>query len=92
MNSLLLVEDDPVIGQEIVDFLTKHGFDVELAKNFAEGQAASNQAYDLAILDLNLPDGNGFDLYLAEEMIKDADTRRSEGSASSSSRSFVGFG
>ncbi|MHA6602873.1 response regulator transcription factor [Aerococcus urinae] len=62
MNSLLLVEDDPVIGQEIVDFLTKHGFDVQLAKNFVEGQVASKQAYDLAILDLNLPDGNGFDL------------------------------
>ena len=62
MNSLLLVEDDPVIGQEIIDFLTKHGFDVGLARNFTEGQAAARQSYDLAILDLNLPDGNGFDL------------------------------
>ncbi len=62
MNSLLLVEDNPIIGQEISDFLTNHGYRVKLARNFAEGQAAARQSYDLAILDLNLPDGNGFDL------------------------------
>ncbi|AEA00750.1 MULTISPECIES: response regulator transcription factor [Aerococcus] len=62
MNSLLLVEDNSMIGQEIKAFLTKHGFQVDLAKNFAEGRAGSDRDYDLAILDLNLPDGNGFDL------------------------------
>ncbi|KAA9300336.1 MULTISPECIES: response regulator transcription factor [Aerococcus] len=62
MHSLLLVEDDPIIGQEIIDFLSPYGFDVDWARSFKEGQARSSGAYDLAILDLNLPDGEGFDL------------------------------
>lgn len=62
MKSLLLVEDDPTIGQEIINFLTKHNFRLTIASRFKDAKAEADKNYDLVILDLNLPDGNGFDL------------------------------
>lgn len=63
MNSILLVEDDPALVKGLVYALEKEGFSVNIAINAAEGDKAFRKdAYDLILLDINLPDGNGVDL------------------------------
>ena len=60
---LLFVEDNPQLVEDIVKFLTDSGFVTETAMNFQEAEdKISVYEYDLVILDLGLPDGNGLDL------------------------------
>jgi len=62
-EKLLFVEDDAVIASGLVYALENEGFFVKHAKDVATAQnAVSEQKYDLAILDIGLPDGTGFDL------------------------------
>jgi DNA-binding response OmpR family regulator len=60
---VFLVEDDRIISLNLSDFLIKEGFQVENAYN---GKSAlsmlETNKYDLIILDINLPDYNGFDI------------------------------
>lgn len=60
---VLIVEDDEVTARALSDALQFEGFDVARA---ATGGAALKQAEqappDLALLDITLPDSNGFDL------------------------------
>ena len=69
-NKLLLVEDNEIISKGIKYFLEQEGFeiDVVMSKEDAE-EILSSQEYDLIILDIMLPDGNGFDLckYIKKE-------------------------
>ena len=60
---LLIVEDDPGIAKLLVDNLTIDGFDVRVAAS-AHDALRECQAFlpDLVLLDIKLPDGNGFDL------------------------------
>ncbi|GAA0969435.1 response regulator transcription factor [Acrocarpospora macrocephala] len=57
---LLVVEDDPIIGDELVQALAVQGYEVALAPEgrlaMAEAEAA---APDLVLLDLGLPDVDG---------------------------------
>ena len=61
---ILVVEDDPNIARLLNDNLTIDGFDVRVASTghdaLREGQSF---APDLVLLDIKLPDGNGFELY-----------------------------
>lgn len=60
---LLLVEDDPNLGYLLREYLQMNGFKVTLTKTVAEAlKAVEAQFFDLAVLDVMLPDGNGFDL------------------------------
>jgi DNA-binding response OmpR family regulator len=60
---LLLVEDDANLGIVIQDFLESASFSVDLSVNGAEAmQHFAQQTYDLAILDIMLPDTDGFQL------------------------------
>ncbi len=60
---LLLVEDDPDLGEALVANLARDGFAVDLAADLATAEAAfATSAYDLLLLDLGLPDGDGVDL------------------------------
>jgi DNA-binding response OmpR family regulator len=57
---VLVVEDDPDIGQELVRALLGHGYASTLASTGAEAlQRAGEQAPDLILLDLGLPDLDG---------------------------------
>ena len=62
-NKILLVEDNEMIVKGLVYSLSKEGFETNIAYNAqeAEGKIESN-VYDIIILDVMLPDGNGFEL------------------------------
>ncbi len=65
MNSfkLLLVEDDPLLGEALFEALRGKGFKVRLAKSGAEAlAAASDESFDLLLQDVRLPDVDGLDL------------------------------
>ncbi len=61
--NVLIVEDEKSLSHEIEIFLTKQGYNCDVAFN---GKSASEKifvnAYDFILLDIGLPDYNGFDL------------------------------
>jgi len=60
---ILIIEDEAELLIALGNFLTKENFICELAENFrnAENKLAINE-YDLILLDISLPDGNGLEL------------------------------
>ncbi|VCU68011.1 Transcriptional regulatory protein QseB [Pigmentiphaga humi] len=57
---LLLVEDDPMIGESVLDVLRAEHYAVDWVKNAASADTAlRTERYDLVLLDLGLPDGDG---------------------------------
>jgi len=61
--TLLLVEDEPNLGQTLRDYLRAKKFIVELAQSCAEAREKFTQHSPvIAILDIGLPDGSGIDL------------------------------
>lgn len=66
---LLLVEDEPNLGQTLRDYLRAKKFKVELAQTCAEARVKFDEIHPaIAILDIGLPDGSGIEL--AREMRK----------------------
>ena len=63
MPRLLLVEDDPSLGKTLAERLQKEELTVEWVQTIAgaKAQLAAGD-WDLAILDVKLPDGSGFSL------------------------------
>lgn len=60
---LLLIEDNVRLGGLILDGLVRDGFVVDWRETLEEGlEARGLAAYDLVLLDLGLPDGDGLDL------------------------------
>lgn len=60
---LLLIEDNARLGELIVGGLDREGFVVDWRQTLEEGlEARGLAAYDLILLDLGLPDGDGLDL------------------------------
>lgn len=60
---LLLIEDNAQLGALIVEGLAKDGFVVDWRETLEDGlEARGLAAYDLVLLDLGLPDGDGLDL------------------------------
>lgn len=60
MIKILLVEDDPVLGKGVKLGLELEGYAVEWARDLRSAKAAHDTGkFELAILDLGLPDGNG---------------------------------
>ena len=59
---ILVVEDDRLLNNTLCYNLSAYGYQVDsaLTKNAAE-HLCKKQGYDLSVLDVNLPDGNGFD-------------------------------
>ncbi|MEL6539105.1 MAG: response regulator transcription factor, partial [Bacteroidota bacterium] len=61
--NILLVEDDPSFGYILSEYLGMKGYQVELATNGAAGkELALSGNFTLCILDVTLPDGNGFSI------------------------------
>lgn len=61
MNTILLVEDSESIIMGLKYSLEQEGFKVIIAKTIKE--AKKYNEYDLILLDITLPDGNGFDFF-----------------------------
>jgi DNA-binding response OmpR family regulator len=60
---LLLVEDETLIRESVHDFLIDEGFLCEAAATFAEASFKIDlYEYDLILIDVTLPDGNGLNL------------------------------
>ena len=61
MKHILLVEDDREISRNLMILLQAEGFAVTAAPTQARAVAAADaQRFDLALVDLNLPDGSGY--------------------------------
>ncbi len=60
---ILLVEDDPTIGEVLTSSLRSHAYEVFWARNGTDGLAhAGSGAVDLVLLDLGLPDLDGVEV------------------------------
>jgi DNA-binding response OmpR family regulator len=60
---LLLVEDEPVLARELAAMLRQADFAVDHRATAEEAEAAGLiEPYDVAVLDLGLPDGDGMDV------------------------------
>ena len=61
-NRILLVEDEPRIAELLILALNKEGLDPTRVGTISDAREAyKNNTFDLIILDVGLPDGNGFD-------------------------------
>lgn len=61
MQRILLVEDDEQIVEHLTGFLMSEGFFTEAAYGQREAfQKLEENAYDLILLDVSLPDGSGY--------------------------------
>jgi two-component system phosphate regulon response regulator OmpR len=75
MQRLLLIDDDARLTAMLSDYLGGAGFEVLLAGSLSEGrEALAGQPFDLLVLDLMLPDGDGLDF--CRELRASAHTRR----------------
>jgi DNA-binding response OmpR family regulator len=60
---ILVIEDDPAIGQSLLDGLKQHGFSADLRKMGSSGiEYTEKHAPHLILLDIRLPDSSGFDV------------------------------
>ncbi len=63
MSRILLVEDDASLGKTLAERLEREGLTVGWGRTIAEGERLiAEGGWDLAILDVKLPDGSGFGL------------------------------
>jgi DNA-binding NtrC family response regulator len=63
----LIVDDDPVVARAIARRLLREGYTVSLGQTCRKARA-SGGGFQVAVLDLDLPDGNGADL--AAELLR----------------------
>jgi DNA-binding response OmpR family regulator len=64
MEKILIVEDNELIATGIKDRLNNEGFLVDISNNIKEAmQLLTSNKYNLILLDIVLPDGNGINFY-----------------------------
>ncbi|NFA59427.1 response regulator transcription factor [Clostridium sporogenes] len=71
MATILIIEDDDTIAFGIKSFLLKNNYNVIHGENLKKGKDLFTKDIDLILLDLNLPDGSGFDFCHYIKKIKD---------------------
>jgi DNA-binding response OmpR family regulator len=72
---ILLVEDDPDLAELVALGLRNESYAVDVAGTYAEADELLRvTSYDVACVDLGLPDGDGLDL--VRNLTRDADLRR----------------
>jgi DNA-binding response OmpR family regulator len=72
MSLIFIVEDEPAVRQTIGDWLDSEGYEVAMAADVTQARAwfaSAPQMPDAALMDIKLPDGNGF--MLADFLAKD---------------------
>lgn len=68
VQRLLVVEDDVAVARALSRTLARRGFAVAVARSCTAARSF-NESFDFAVLDLDLPDGNGVDL--ASQLLDD---------------------
>ncbi|MCB2343256.1 response regulator transcription factor [Clostridium estertheticum] len=71
MLKIFLIEDDETIALGIKTFLLRNSYKVIHAENLKKGKELFKTDIDIILLDLNLPDGSGFDFCRYVKGIKD---------------------
>jgi len=70
---LLLLEDDHILSETLQLFLSKEGYVVDVALDIEEAEELTfHTQYDLYLLDINLPQGNGLSLLESLRNAKDS--------------------
>lgn len=60
--TILVVDDDVAVATLLDDLLSDEGYEVHLAQTLADARAyLEDHAFDVLLLDVQLPDGSGFD-------------------------------
>lgn len=62
MKNILLVEDDRAVALAVIYSLKKEGFTVNHAPNLKTAREILDDSIDIILLDLMLPDGDGYEL------------------------------
>lgn len=72
MRNILIVEDEKDILKRLSMFLSEHNFNIIVASSIDEVYEKTDASIDLALLDINLPDGKGDELikYFKERDIR----------------------
>jgi DNA-binding NtrC family response regulator len=65
MARILVIDDEQTIRDSLAAALSRRGHQVGTAASFAEGARLTDDGYDVILLDVRLPDGNGLDLLKA---------------------------
>lgn len=59
----LIVEDEPLLHEELEQLLLEEQFNVDVSETLQEAEDfIAGEEYDLVLLDLSLPDGDGLDI------------------------------
>jgi DNA-binding response OmpR family regulator len=71
---ILIIEDEQVLAETIENYLTKSGFICQISATLSDAmQKISVYEYDCVLLDLMLPDGDGFRLLEALRKLNNND-------------------
>ncbi|KPD32061.1 MULTISPECIES: response regulator transcription factor [Thermus] len=70
MRPVLVVEDDVTVAKLLKVALTRAGYEVFIAGDYASAREALGKDWAAVVLDINLPGGSGLDLlrYLRREL------------------------
>lgn len=73
MSRILVVDDDPEVRETMASLIRRHKMDYDTVPSLADTRhKLTEQAYDVILLDVSLPDGNGLDLLQEIREIPDA--------------------
>ena len=62
MKKILIIEDNKEIAMQIKKFLLKNQYEVDLANSYFDALNKIDIKYDVCLLDINLPDRDGYHL------------------------------
>ena len=61
MKKIIIIEDDTLLNKTLAYNLVSDGYEVVSAYSYSMAVSLLKEDYHLALLDINLPDGNGLD-------------------------------
>lgn len=62
MKKILLIEDNQDLSREIKKFIENFQYQVKIVESLKEARESLKEKFDIALLDINLPDGQGIEI------------------------------